>query len=165
MQNLVRKARLVQHDESNNWRYRQALDVLQLARGEVEAICDETREILAEHDLKGESLKLNTLTSSGSGSLVNRKGKGREIGADDELLDGEHGVGLPKTIAGEEHLRKRSGFQARLREYTLLAHQIRFLLGDVYHILGPNYSAQEDESYVAAETLRKQLLKSAIFHS
>ena len=65
---------------------------------------------------------------------------------------------LPKTPAGEEHRIKRRAIKQRLREGQLVLHRVKFLQGDVFHVLGK--SADEDTAYQAAETLRHGLLKS-----
>jgi E3 ubiquitin-protein ligase SHPRH len=67
---------------------------------------------------------------------------------------------LPKTPAGEEHRIKRRAIKQRLREGQLVLHRVKFLQGDVFHVLGK--SADEDAAYQAAETLRHELLKSPL---
>lgn len=80
----------------------------------------------------------------------------------DEDIDDVEDVedrGLPKTPAGEEHSIKRRALQQRLRECLMVMHRVKFLQGDVYHVLGASQSDKEDAAYAAAETLRKNLLK------
>jgi E3 ubiquitin-protein ligase SHPRH len=93
-----------------------------------------------------------------------RKGKGKEHGrtagasaASDipELQDGD----LPRTTAGEEHRNKRGALHNRLRDCYVVLHRIKFLQGDVHHMLGPSHAAEEDAAYQEAESIRRSLLK------
>jgi E3 ubiquitin-protein ligase SHPRH len=67
--------------------------------------------------------------------------------------------GLPQTPAGREHMAKRIGLLSRLRECHMVLHKVKFLQGDVYHVLGASHSTAEDIAYTAAEKLRQTLLK------
>ena len=67
--------------------------------------------------------------------------------------------GLPKTPAGEDHRAKRTALLARLRECLMVLHRVKFLQGDVYHVLGSSYLERENAAYADAESLRKDLLK------
>lgn len=97
------------------------------------------------------------------------KGKGRGFEHDstssmdlDPELEDEEDVedrGLPKTPAGEDHKVKRMALLARLRECLIVLHRVKFLQGDVYHVLGSSYAEKEDAAYADAESLRKDLLK------
>ena len=97
------------------------------------------------------------------------KGKGREPERDsispidlDLDSDDDEDVedrGLPKTPAGDDHRVKRIALLARLRECLIVLHRVKFLQGDVYHVLGSSYSEKEDAAYADAENLRKDLLK------
>jgi len=64
---------------------------------------------------------------------------------------------LPRTPAGEDHLNKKRALQQRLRECYLTLHRIKFLQGDVYHVLGETRAADEDAAYAAAEDVRRLL--------
>ena len=101
------------------------------------------------------------------------KGKERERFNDDEndgegedgLSDPNDGVDdpeekdLPKTPA-DEHRIKRRAIKVRLREGQLVLHRVKFLQGDVYHVLGK--SDEEDATYQAAERFRYLRLTSII---
>lgn len=71
----------------------------------------------------------------------------------------EYAAGIPKTRAGAEHILKRVTLVKRLRDCNLVLHKVKFLQGDVYHVLGTSYSDAEDAAYAAAERLRRDLLK------
>lgn len=68
--------------------------------------------------------------------------------------------GLPRTPAGKEHRSKRGALRNRLRECRLVLHRVKFLQGDVYHVLGDSHSPLENDAYGAAEVIRRELLKS-----
>lgn len=43
-----------------------------------------------------------------------------------------------------------------------MMHRVKFLEGDVYHMLGASQSAAEDAAYAEAENIRRAILKSEI---
>ena len=161
-------------------RYQSALETLDMAEKDTLKHLEEIETTLAKHDAKGKEMKLEaaTLRQARAQALsldvtVTQKGKGkeREIFSDDENEDRdkdkeiEHDgevdpeeKDLPKTPAGEEHRIKRRSIKQRLREGRLVLHRVKFLQGDVFHVLGR--PADEDAAYQAAETLRHGLLKS-----
>ena len=139
---------------------------------------EEIQTALAKHDAKGKEMKAEAArlrqaraqASSPDVSTTQKgKGKEREIFDEDEYgededdsteHDGEDDPeekDLPKTPAGEEHRTKRRAIMQRLREGQLVLHRVKFLQGDVYHVLGK--SADEDAAYQVAENLRRELLK------
>ncbi|KAG1857719.1 SNF2 family N-terminal domain-containing protein [Suillus subalutaceus] len=173
VQTLVRLAQLQQHNEQNLDRYQRASDYLITAEQEANGIIDDIKTTIAEHQVKGEALKneARALRESRQQNLPDLskidKGKGKRAMSPltdvDEDMDDVEDVedrGLPKTPAGEEHSIKRRALQQRLRECLIVLHRVKFLQGDVYHVLGASQSDKEDASYAAAETLRKNLLKS-----
>ena len=159
-------------------RYQSALETLDLAEKDTQKHLEEIQTTLAKHDAKGKEMKAEAARlrqvrarALSSNLTVTQKGKGkeRERFSDDENEDEdeeiEHGSevdpeekDLPKTPAGEEHRIKRRAIKQRLREGQLVLHRVKFLQGDVFHVLGR--SADEDVAYQAAETLRHGLLKS-----
>lgn len=132
----------------------------------MENIISEINKVIAEHNEKGEKLKQEAAALRASkGQADNEpgssKGKGKEKQREDSVaLSDDSDDGLPKTPAGEEHRHKKQALTARLRENNIVMHRIHFLLGDVYHVLGESYEKQENESYAAAEDIRKKLLQS-----
>lgn len=165
VQNLVKRAELIQHSE-NPQRHRLALEMLLEARRDMDAICAEITDIITEHDAKGELLKqANKKATEGAPSEVtgNKSGKNRE----DSIAPSEDPAedDLPKTPAGMEHRHKRNALHARLRETHIVLHHIHFRLGDMYHILGDTHKGREAEAYEMAEKLRKRLLKSTFIGS
>jgi E3 ubiquitin-protein ligase SHPRH len=152
---------------------------LVLAEKEAEQMINDVKAAILDHDLKGASLKQDAVTSRESidpatNQSISRpengdkgKGKARESSEADEELpsspDDQALEGLPKNPAGEEHAIKRRALQYRLRECYLLLHKVMFLKGDVYNVLGADYSKDEDTSYGKAEELRRKLLKSTLF--
>ena len=180
IQSLVRHSQLQQRDEANMNRYQSALETLDLTEKDTRKHLEEIQTTLAKHDAKGKEMKAEAakLRRARARALspdvtATQKGKGkeREIFNDDEN-EGEDEDGsserddeddpeekdLPKTPAGEEHRTKRTAIKQRLREGQLVLHRVKFLQGDVYHVLGK--SADEDAAYQVAETLRRELLKS-----
>lgn len=92
------------------------------------------------------------------------KGKGKAIERDESEPpssdEDAEDYDLPKTPAGQEHGIKRRALQQRLRESNVTLHRVKFLQGDVYHVLGGSHSAAEDAAYAAAEEIRRSLLRS-----
>lgn len=167
-QAYIKKARLVQHNDSNERRYHEALDILLQARTYMETILAEIRDAIVEHNEKGEILKREAAARRASGKQIDiagpSKGKGKEKQRDGSLALTEDSVDddLPKNPAGEEHRHKKSALAARLRENNIVMHHIHFLLGDVYHALGETHEHEENEAYAAAQEIRRKLLKSML---
>lgn len=135
-----------------------------MAEKEANKLIDEVRAIIGEHEEKGDVLKkeaaaLRELRNPEIVEETNDKGKGkapeREDTPSSDADSEDHD--LPKTPAGQEHGIKRRALQQRLRECNVTLHRVKFLQGDVYHVLG---APQEDEAYAAAEEIRRGLLKS-----
>jgi E3 ubiquitin-protein ligase SHPRH len=171
---LIRWAQLQQKDDSVHNHYQNALRTLDSAEKDVNQFLDEIRDILAKHDDRGKELKEEAAqqrrehmmgqTSATVDATDKGKGKAKEQerpedGPDDH--DDPEDKGLPKTPAGEEHRNKRAALSHRLREGLLILHRVKFLQGDVLHVLGD--SAKEDAAYETAEKLRRQLLQGK-FH-
>lgn len=141
-------------------RYHKALETLQTAEREINHLVDELQAAIRQHDEKGKALGILAMPESvedgaDKESGTNNKGKGREASpADEEFL---------KTAAGEEYINKRRALQQRLREVRLVLHRIKFLQGDVFHVLGAQHSVSETESYGVAEEIRRDLLKGQPF--
>ena len=160
-------------------RYKSALETLDLAEKDTQKHLEEIQTALAKHDVKGKEMKAEAARlrqgrarASSPDVNVTQKGKGkeRERFNDDEDEEDEDEENerdsevdpeekdLPKTPAGEEHRIKRRAIKQRVREGQLVLHRVKFLQGDVFHVLGK--SADEDAAYQAAETVRHGLLKS-----
>ncbi|KAI0370965.1 hypothetical protein BV20DRAFT_943332 [Pilatotrama ljubarskyi] len=160
-------AQLLQQDEMNPHRYREALDVLLNAEKEAQKLVDDLAAALAEHAKEGEKLKAETAKrreerreARAHHADDNGKGKGRarsdtpegdNVDADEE--------GLPHNPIGDAHRAKLGMLQNRLRDARIVLHKVKFLQGDVYHVLGEQYANQENDAYAAAEELRRVLLK------
>lgn len=71
---------------------------------------------------------------------------------------------IPKNPAGDEYKSKRTSLRSRLRECRLMLHRIKFLLGDVYHILGEAHAQDEASAYEVADNIRKGLLEGDSIH-
>jgi E3 ubiquitin-protein ligase SHPRH len=163
IQIFIQRAQLQQHNEDDHTRYQHALETLLLAEKEANKLIEDVKTVIAEHDEKGETLKkeaavLRELRNPEIVEESKDKGKGkaieREASPSSDADSEDHD--LPKTPAGQEHGIKRRALQQRLRECNVTLHRVKFLQGDVYHVLG---GAQEDEAYAAAEEIRRSLLK------
>lgn len=156
-----------QKDDTVEDHYQNSLRTLEQAEADTNKHLEEIRDALAKHDAKGkilieEAALLRQQRESSPEPSATDKGKGKARDRDDEREDegGEEDPeekGLPKTPAGEEHRVKRRTLKHRLREGHVLLHRVKFLQGDVYHVLGR--SVDEDAAYQAAEKLRRELLK------
>ncbi|KAH9476541.1 putative ATP-dependent helicase [Psilocybe cubensis] len=169
IQLMIRYAQLQQKDDTVPNHQQNALRTLVLVEEDTNKHLEEIKDALTKHDAKGKilieeaaQLRQQREVSAEAGE-PNEKGKGKardsadgreDDGGEDE--DPEE-KGLPKTPAGEEHRVKRRTLKSRLREGYVLLHRVKFLQGDVYHVLGR--SNDEDAAYQAAEQLRRQLLK------
>ncbi|KAI6007072.1 SNF2 family N-terminal domain-containing protein [Pisolithus albus] len=175
IQSLVHLAQLQQHCEKDLDRYQRALDHLLTAEKETNELIAEVKAVITQHHQKGEALKkaAQVLRESRKQNLADHsqppashKGKDKEVARESSPLsdDGDEEEvedrGLPNTPAGEDHRAKRHGLQQRLRECYMVLHRVKFLQGDVYHVLGPSHSEKENACYSVAETMRKDLLKS-----
>jgi len=171
VQGLIRCAQLQQHNEDDRSRYHHALETLLSAEKEAKQLIHDVTASIADHDAKGDILKKEAAalrearmqpSNDGQDDSSFGKGKGKErqsltpIPAREDTEDGD----LPHTPAGEEHTIKRRSLQQRLRECHVTLHRVKFLQGDVYHILGASHSPAEDAAYEAAEEIRHDLLKS-----
>lgn len=128
---------------------------------------EELQGAIKEHNAKGEGLKRQSpnITPSKNQSQEDEatpeggnggKGKGREhppISNDQDI---------PGSVLDEEHAAKRRTLQQRLREMLLVLHRVKFLQGDVYHVLGGQHSASETEAYGVADVIRRDLLKGSL---
>ncbi|KAF8654783.1 hypothetical protein AX16_003438 [Volvariella volvacea WC 439] len=176
IQSVVKRSQLVQKDVYDQQRYHDAVALLIDAEKETQQIINEIEDALREHGVKGEVLKqkakeVRLKLAQEEGPSGSDKGKGPEVsevdeddfGDDDDhdSLDGdEDDRDLPRTPAGKEHRNKKQAIRQRLREFQLVLHQIKFLQGDAYHVLGGQYSKDEDGAYTKAEELRRILLKT-----
>ncbi|KAF5351852.1 hypothetical protein D9756_007728 [Leucocoprinus leucothites] len=138
-------------------RYHKALQTLQDAERDINQLIEELQAAIRQHHERGNTLR-TVGDSEGQedldeGSNTGDKGKGREISPSDE--------DVPNTAAGEEYATKRRALQQRLREARLVLHRVKFLQGDVCHVLGGQYSFSETQSYGLAEEIRRELLKGA----
>ncbi|KAF9221774.1 hypothetical protein BS17DRAFT_757183 [Gyrodon lividus] len=181
IQALIRLAQLQQHHSDDRDRYQRTLEHLLAAETEVNELMGDIKATIAQHHTKGEALKNGAqvlresrrmnVPSDSQAEKDSGKGKGKEKDPEREFMpltdldvdadeDDIEDRGLPKTPAGEEHRIKRSALQARLRECMMVLHRVKFLQGDVYHILGSSCSEKEDGAYGDAESMRKDLLKT-----
>jgi E3 ubiquitin-protein ligase SHPRH len=90
------------------------------------------------------------------------KGKGKAVDRGLELVDteDEENHNSPRIKAQIKELRsQRQAHTARLRETRVILHHVKFMQGDVYHVLGQKYQAEEEAAYGAAEQIRSDLLK------
>ncbi|KAI0702634.1 SNF2 family N-terminal domain-containing protein [Earliella scabrosa] len=170
--NTTTLAQLVQREEQNKNRYRQALDLLIEAEQEADKMMADVKEAIAQHTKEGEKLKEETAqlrAARRKGSADDQqaegdkgKGKGRANGDTPEVdlqdLEADE-EGIPRNPAGDAHRAKSTSLSQRLRENRIVLHKIKFLQGDVYHVLGKSYENAENEAYAAAQELRSLLLK------
>lgn len=141
---------------------------MEIAEKDCNDLIEHVKTAIAEHAEKGDILKKEVLALKESlprrdlaeASRDEGKGKApeRELSPISDADSEDHD--LPKTPAGQEHGNKRRALQQRLRESHVTLHKIKFLQGDVYHVLGASHSAEEDAAYAAADVIRRSLLKS-----
>jgi len=171
---LARHAQLIQHDKSIDARYYKALEILLEAEKAADQLVNDVNAAIIGLEAKAEELKKEAAAQRKARAQIEvqgpglglDKGKGKAPARDNSPSGdgqvseyGEDGD-LPRTPAGEEHLNKRRALQQRLRECYLVLHRIKFLQGDIYHVLGETEAAKEDAAYAVAEDLRHRLLRS-----
>lgn len=160
-------AQLLQQDESKLNRYREALDMLVAAETEAQKLVSDLSDVLNEHAKEGEKLKEETTrlrelrhqaTSHHAADHNKGKGRARSDSPDHDSVEADE-EGLPHNPIGDAHRAKAGMLQNRIRDARIILHKVKFLQGDVYHVLGEQYTNQENEAYAAAEELRRVLLK------
>ncbi|KAF7984569.1 hypothetical protein HWV62_13783 [Athelia sp. TMB] len=155
----VRKAQLQQHG-AGRARYQDALATLLGAEAEAGGVIAEVGRALAEHAEAGAALKAADVDEGGKGRARDGddggKGKARDAGSEADSEEGD----VPQTPAGLEHAAKGRALRQRLREARVVLHRVKFLQGDVYHVLGGAHAAAEDRAYADAEEIRRDLLKT-----
>ncbi|KAK2460408.1 hypothetical protein APHAL10511_007573 [Amanita phalloides] len=170
---LVRLAQLQQHVADDFNRYHRALGTLQEAEKQVNDLIGEINVAMDEHRAKGELLKKEAAArreysarqanDASTSAMGKGKGKEREVSlvpSDKEEEDLED-KGLPRNPMGDEHATRRRALQHRLREIKLVLHKVKFLQGDMSHMLGEVYYPAETLAYDAAEAIRRDLLKAS----
>lgn len=170
---LTRHAQLQQNVGTDRNRYQTALGVLQQAEKQVNELIDEIKADLVELQKKGNALKEEAAArreamgqKSDDASISNKdKGKSKQRAVSEPLSvdedEGSEDGSLPRNPAGEEHATNRGALQHRLREAKLALHKVKFLQGDVYHMLGEAFSSAEATAYEAAEITRRDLLSAS----
>ncbi|KAF9447638.1 hypothetical protein P691DRAFT_671107 [Macrolepiota fuliginosa MF-IS2] len=155
-------------------RYQTALQTLQTAEREVDRLIQELQAAIQEHNERGKAFKNRASTSSrgddDEGNVEHgksQKGKERERSPgpddddDDDDDDGDDDDASVMAAAAEEHTIKLRALQQRLKEARLVLHRVKFLQGDVHHVLGDQHAASEIQAYGIADEIRRDLLKGA----
>lgn len=166
-------AQLMQRNEDDQRRFWNALDVLLSAEKEARKLIEDCKAAINEHSKKGKALKMeyeklkaSRKQSSNHDSQVAEtvldkgKGKERQPSETPSISNEDDDDNLPRNPIGEEHKNKKNALQHRLRESRIAFHKVLFLKGDVYHVLGSSHEQEENEAYIAAEDLRRMLLRS-----
>lgn len=169
----------MQHDPSIDRREEKCLEILLQAEKEANCVIAEVLSSIANHDAEGKKLMAEAaaLRAERRGKQTSRQDAGhtseddgrdgRQEDHHSSMFDEDDNVseseGLPKTVAGEEHVHKSRALQQRLREFYLTLHRVKFLQGDVYHWMGESKTEEEVVAYEAADGLRSKLLKCMYF--
>jgi E3 ubiquitin-protein ligase SHPRH len=162
---MVRFAQLQQRHEADPQCCEHALQTLKDAEQAAMDLIQELKATLADHRDKGDQPKTQTPQEQNNEMDKNHevlagkeKGKAVERHASTPVSDMPEieEDDLRRTPAGEEQNTKKGALQSRLRECHIILHQIRFLQGDVYHVMS---NPAEDEAYEGAEKIRQSLLK------
>ncbi|KAI0830062.1 SNF2 family N-terminal domain-containing protein [Trametes gibbosa] len=161
-------AQLLQQDETKLNRYRESLDILLAAETDARKLVSDLNDVLAEHTEEGEKLKTETARRREERCQIAHhhpadEGKGKNRARSDtpdhESVDADD-EGLPQNSVGDAHRTKAAALNGRIRDARIILHKVKFLQGDIYHVLGEHYANQENDAYAAAEELRRVLLKS-----
>ena len=169
---MTLQAQLVQQDSNNRNRYREAIDVLLAAEKEGDKLIADVLETAKAHAKEGERLRAEVRAARRQGSTGAQrtgtandgKGKGKETrketSASPDIDFAADEDDLPRNAIGEAYKGKLIAINSRLREARISLHKVKFLQGDVYHVLGATYEAEENTAYASAEELRRVLMKS-----
>jgi E3 ubiquitin-protein ligase SHPRH len=147
------------------------LETLLLAEKETTQLIEEVESMIATHEANNRSLHQAQETDPEPRPNMSPidKGKGKERDrsssplSDFESDENEDDDDVSRSPAAKEHRFKRLALKQRLRECRLVMHRVKFLQGDIYHMLGEAQSAAENAAYGEAETIRRNLLQSTIF--
>jgi len=135
-------------------RHHTALQTLQNAEGDINQLIEELENAIRRYSGKGKVSK----TSVGSDALNN--------GTTSHNKENEHETSPHEeetTIPEDEQAVRRRSLNQRLRETRLVLHRIKFLQGDIYHVLDNQHSSEE--SYGVANEIRRELLKGSLLSS
>ena len=147
-------------------RYHAASQNLQNAEKEIDVLMAELETVIKQHLEKEEVLKKQDQVLQGDlaePEKPNETSSSREKGKERERSPAHIYDDWEGTSLNEEPLNRRRGFQQRLREVRIVQHRIKFLQGDVYHMLGGQQVALENEAYSTADEIRRDLLKGTSF--
>ena len=168
---MIRRAQLIQRRDVDEMRYQFALQTLLDAEKSTLEWMRELETALNDHEGSGKEPEsragvVGQTDHPDPASLENdpaKNGSGKGKGKDPER-NRENSVTVGSESndtepAGEEHESKKRAIQSRLRECRVTYHRIKFLLGDVYHVLGESRADEETTAYEVAEEIRRILLK------
>ena len=160
-------ARLQSKNEQDHHRHRIGLESIITVEKEADKYLAELHAALEAHDAQGRALRDEAEQLPAGEDLPEPKGKGKErarLPDEEEDEEDPDDLDMPKTPAGEEHQHKRRALKQRIREASLVIHQIQILKGDAYHVLAKQ--KEEDEAYALAEKIRRGLLNGrSVAHS
>jgi E3 ubiquitin-protein ligase SHPRH len=163
----IRRAQLFQQIETDAERYTRALGLLELAEEEIQTLMSDIRVELAAHDALGEKLRQETAsTTVAEGWAMDTDQTGTSTVQQEPIGDVNDNIlgprdDLPKTPAGDAHRVRRQALSNRLRDCQLCLHRVKFFKGNVAHGINPG-CALETQSYDAADSIRKNVLKSEL---
>lgn len=133
-------------------RHHIALQMLQNAEGDISQLIEELENAIRRYSGKGKASKTPVDSEAlNNGPTSNNKENGHETSPHEEKTT---------TSLEEEKAVRRRTLNQRLRETRLVLHRIKFLQGDVYHVLDNQYSSEE--SYGIANEIRRELLKGSL---
>jgi E3 ubiquitin-protein ligase SHPRH len=159
---LTNEARLRQNNQISGSRYQDAVRLLRLADAEIGTLVNDVRADIVAHEQKGEALRQEVIaqTKKQWQEAKEREKEGGRSGetskTEEDAIEDALAASL-RTPAGETHTKTKGALGNRLRDCQLLAHKIKFFMGDVYHILDPG-SPEEAKAYQAADDIRSVIL-------
>jgi len=146
IQGLCDLAQYQQQTQDPN-RHHTALQTLQNAEGDIGQLIEELENTIQRCSGKGKVSKTSIdLEALNNGTTSDNQENGHATSPHEE-----------KTTPEEEQAVRRRSLNQRLRETRLVLHRIKFLQGDVYHVLDNQHSSEE--SYGVANEIRRELLK------
>ncbi|KAJ7224511.1 SNF2 family N-terminal domain-containing protein [Mycena pura] len=159
---VIRMAQLQQQGFDKD-RYQRSLETLLMAEKEITQLIEEIESTISTHEAQRPHRTEETESAAKKSTLLTDKGKERQRSLsplsevesekdDDDNLD---------MSAAKEHRTRQRVLKNKLRDIQLVMHRVKFLQGDVYHMLGESHSAAENAAYEEAESIRRAVLKTS----
>ncbi|KAJ7050573.1 SNF2 family N-terminal domain-containing protein [Mycena amicta] len=166
IQSLIEMAQIQKNGDDKN-RYQISLETLLLAEKESLQLIQEIQSSIAAHEATAPQPTSEREAERVSRSPPRDKGKGKQrerslsplsaIDSEDEENDDDS---EEMNAVLKQHRSRKSALKLRAREAQLVFHRVKFLQGDLFHMLGEAHTASEVAAYDEAESIRRVVLST-----